>query len=404
MRILIIHNHYKQTGGEDTVFFAEANLLEEHGNIVDKLTFSNNSVNSLADKLHAALGTLYNFKSANIVEEKLRQFKPDVVHVHNFFPLVSPAVFYVCKRHRIPVIMTLHNYRLICPSAYLHYKGKVHMENATQTFPYAAVLDGAYRNSRFHTASVVLTTGLHKLLNTWRSKVDYFITLTAGAAKLFQQSSLRPHPEQLLIKPNFTADLGMGAADREDYFLFVGRLSPEKGVETMLKAHAKHRFKLKVIGDGPLREMVEAHAQQHSDLEYLGYQKHDRVKQELQAAKALLFPSEWPEMFGMSIIEAFSTGTPVIAAKIGGGEHLVHHNYNGLHYTPEQESELAAQLSQLQQNVDLARQLGQNARQSYERLYTPEANYQMLVQIYEEAINQKKNPASATVVAKAGFQ
>ncbi|PRY11225.1 glycosyltransferase involved in cell wall biosynthesis [Pontibacter ummariensis] len=396
MRILIIHNHYKQTGGEDTVFFAEIALLEEHGHTVETLTFSNNDVNSAAEKLQAALGVVYNYKGARAVDERIKLFKPDVVHVHNFFPLLSPAVFYVCQKHQVPVVMTLHNYRLICPSTYLHYHGKVHLENVQKVFPLKPIKDGAYRDSSFQTASVVLTTGLHKLLGTWRNKVNLFIALTPGAAALFQNSSLQLKPEQLVVKPNFTADLGLGAEEREEYFLYVGRLSPEKGLETLLEAQALRSFKLKVIGDGPLREAVEAHAAKYPALEYLGYQKRDRVVEELKRARGLIFPSEWPEMFGMSIIEAFSTATPVIAARIGGGEYLVQDGCNGLHYQPGDARDLANKVKELEQNKSYALGLGKSARQDYLHHYTPEVNYQLLLNIYQRALGQKKE-SSATV-------
>ena len=401
MRILLVHNHYKQTGGEDTVFFSEAALLEEHGHTVEKLTFTNTDVNSFSEKLQAALGVVYNQRSARAVEEKLQQFKPDVVHVHNFFPLVSPAVFYACQRHRVPVVMTLHNYRLVCPSAYLHYHGRVHMENLQKVFPVAAILDKAYRNSRFQTASVVLTTGLHKLLGTWRNKVNLFIALTPGGAKLFQESSLRPQPHQMVVKPNFTADLGLGSEQRNECFLYVGRLSPEKGIETLLRAHALRPFKLKVIGDGPLREQVEEHAARYPMLEFLGYQKRDRVVKELKAARGSVFPSEWPEMFGMSIIEAFSTGTPVVAAKIGGGEYLVQDGHNGLHFEPGNAADLVEKVKKLEESEVYATSLGINARHDYLRNYTPEVNYQTLLHIYRKAIGQKSRSAPAAVAAGA---
>ncbi|TPE43070.1 glycosyltransferase family 4 protein [Pontibacter mangrovi] len=403
MRILLVHNHYKQTGGEDTVFFAEAALLEEHGHTVEKLTFTNNDVNSISEKLQAALGIVYNPKGARAVEEKIKELRPDVVHVHNFFPLVSPAVFYVCQKLNVPVVMTLHNYRLICPSSYIHYHGKLHMENVHKIFPAAAIRDRAYRDSRFQTASVVLTTGLHKLLGTFRNKVDLLITLTPGAARLFQDSSLNPRPEQLVVKPNFTADLGLGNPEREDYFLFVGRLSPEKGLDTLLKAHALHPFKLKVVGDGPLRSMVEAHAAKYSSLEYLGYQKRDKVVEELKSARGLIFPSEWPEMFGMSIIEAFSTGTPVVASKIGGGEYLVQHQHNGLHFEPGNAQDLCEKVQELERHAGLAASMGKQARQDYLENYTSETNYKQLVNIYQQAVTLKEKPASAAVAAEAGL-
>ncbi|MFT2007810.1 glycosyltransferase family 4 protein [Pontibacter sp. 13R65] len=393
MRILIIHNHYKQVGGEDTVFFAEAALLEKHGHEVEKFAFSNNNVVSALDKVQAALGVVYNPKSARLIRDKMQEFKPDVVHVHNFFPLVSPAVFSVCQQLGVPVVMTLHNYRLVCPSALLFYKGKVQTENINQVFPVKAILNKVYRESAFQTASVVLATGVHKLLGTWRNKIDRFIVLTPGAAALFQNSSLRPKPGQLVVKPNFTEDLGTGASQRNNYFLFVGRLTPEKGVETLLKAHQLKPFPLKIIGDGPLADKVAAYAAKHAEVEYLGFQKRDRVVQELKQAKALIFPSEWHETFGMTIVEAFSTATPAIAAEIGGAAHLVQERYNGLLYAPGQAAMLAEKVQQLQQDEALANTLAIGARASYEQHYTPQANYDLLINIYQEVISAKKAKA-----------
>jgi glycosyltransferase involved in cell wall biosynthesis len=399
MKILLVHNHYKQSAGEDTVFFAEATLLESHGHEVDMFTLTNNEVNSVSEKLRAAVGVLYNTDSAGLFEAKLKSFKPDIVHVHNFFPLISPAVFYVAQKQNIPVVMTLHNYRLICPSAYQHYNGQLHLENATQVFPVKAIVDKAYRDSYFQTASVVLTTGIHKLLGTWQTKVDRYIALTQGAADMFLNSSLKLKSEQLTIKPNFTTDLGEGATEREDYFLFVGRLSPEKGIETLLKANKMHPFRLKIIGDGPLRGAVEEHAATHPNVEYLGFQKRPRVEEELKHAKGLIFTSEWPEMFGMTIIEAFSTGTPVIASNIGGAAHLVQHNYNGLLYTPQKAEELAEQVKVLENDCNLANTLGQTARETYLQNYTAEVNYKLLLDIYTDVIRAKRK--SAPVLAEA---
>ncbi|WP_299707723.1 glycosyltransferase family 4 protein [uncultured Pontibacter sp.] len=403
MRILQVHNHYKISAGEDTVFYAEAALLESHGHTVDRFTLSNEDVNSISEKLGAALGVVYNTKSARMLKAKIKAFQPDIIHVHNFFPLISPAVFDVAHKLGVPIVMTLHNYRLICPSAYLHYNGRTHMENVHKTFPIQAILDKAYRNSMFQTASVVLATGVHKLLGTWQHKVDRFITLTKGGSDLFFNSSLKPRREQLVVKPNFTADLGLSEAERGDHFLFVGRLSPEKGISTLLKATELYPFKLKIIGDGSMRAEVEQHVAKYPNVEYLGYQKLDRVEQELKTAKALIFPSEWMETFGMTIIEAFSTGTPAIAAKIGGAEQLVEDGVNGLHYTPGNATELAEKVQILAEDPALVSKMGAAARQSYEANYTPEANYRMLISIYEDVIRAKKKNAPTTEVAEAGL-
>lgn len=403
MRILILHNYYKQAGGEDTVFHAEAALLEQHGHQVEKLTFSNKEVNSLSEKLKAALGVVYNPDSAKLVEARINAFKPDVIHVHNFFPLLSPAVFYVAHRMHVPIVMTLHNYRLVCPSALLYYNGQVQLENIHRAFPLGAIRQKVYRDSAVQTASVVLTTGMHKMLGTWQRKVDKFIALTTGAADMFRDSSLKLRPEQLAVKPNFTEDLGIGHAEREDYFLYVGRLTTEKGIETLLKAHGHQPFPLKIVGDGPMRQRVEQYAAEHTGIEYLGFQNRPQVLELLKSARGLIFSSEWLETFGMTIIEAFSTGTPVIAAKIGGAEQLVEDSVNGLHYTPGQAAELAEKVQQLLRDPALASRMGQNARQSYEARYTPEANYRMLIAIYQEAIRAKKKPAPATEVTEAGL-
>lgn len=405
MRILLIHNYYKQAGGEDTVFHQEAKLLEAHGHTVELLTFSNSEVVSIAQKLEAALGVIYNWRSANRVKRKIEVFQPDVVHVHNFFPLVSPAVFYVCKKYKVPVVMTLHNYRLICPSAVMHYNGQVQLENIHKMFPLKAIAKGVYRGSKIDTASVVLATGIHKLLGTWRSKVNRFIALTPGAAALFRDSSLKPTSEQLAVKPNFTADLGLGAMEREDFFIYLGRLTEEKGIRTLLKAHTLNPFPLKIIGTGPLEKEVQAYAAQNPTVEFLGFRKREEAMQWLKRARALIFPSEWLETFGMTAVEAFATGTPVIAAKIGGGAHLVQHLVNGLHYAPGNSQQLAECVQLLQTQPSLIRKMGQSARASYEQLYTPEVNYKQLIQIYKQAMRVKEEPAPAKriSVAEAGL-
>ena len=403
MRILIIHNHYKEAGGEDTVFYAEANLLEEHGHEVRRLAFSNKSVKSIWQKLEAAFGVVYNIRSAKVIERELKTFKPDVVHVHNFFPLISPAVFYVCHKYKVPVVMTLHNYRLICPSALLHYNGRVQLENVNKTFPVGAILKKVYRNSAFQTASVVLATGLHKLLGTWRDKVSRFIVLTPGAGDLFLNSSLRPRPEQLMVKPNFTEDPGIGSDSRADFYLYVGRLTPEKGIRTLLEAHQQHPFPLKIVGDGPLRGEIERYAAENASVEYLGFRKREDALALLKTAKALVFPSEWMETFGLTIIEAFATATPVVAARIGGAASLVQHRYNGLHFEPEQADTLAELIKVLEQHPVLANELGRNARKSYEQYFTPEVNYRQLMKVYEAAIGQNKRLAPGALATEASL-
>lgn len=382
----------------------EAELLRAYGHEVAQLSFSNRDVQSLKAKLEAALGVVYNVRSARVVARKLEEFKPDIVHVHNFFPLLSPAVFSVCRKYKVPVVMTLHNYRLVCPSAVLYYSGQVQLENVPHIFPVKAIRKGVYRSSRIETASVVLATGIHKILGTWRNSVSRFIALTPGAASLFLDSSLRLKPEQLKVKPNFTADVGIGQEPRENFVLYLGRLTEEKGIRTLLQAHKVSNFQLRIIGTGPLEDEVAAYADYSHTCEYLGFKPRGEAMELLKKATALVFTSEWLETFGMAVVEAFATATPVVAAKIGGAAHLVQHAENGLHYSPGQAQELAEQVQRLLQQPNYARRLGQQAREHYLQHYTPEANYKLLLQIYEEAIAQKKKPAPASIAAGQAFE
>jgi glycosyltransferase involved in cell wall biosynthesis len=288
------------------------------------------------------------------------------------------------------VIVTLHNYRLICPSYSLYYDGKIYEKSIHKVFPIDAVLKGVYRESKIQTASTVLMTGIHKLTGTWKNKVDTYIVLTAFAKNRFLDSSLKVPAEQLVVKPNFTDDLGIGEEQRENFFLFIGRLTEEKGIQTVLDAAAAGGFTLKIIGDGPLRETVENYAARHNNILYAGFQQKPYIISELKKCKALVFPSVWYEGFPMTILEAFSTGTPVITSKLGGMAEIVDDEKNGLHFQPGSSTDLVEKVKLLLSDSRLSIKLGNQARQDYLDKYTPEKNYNLLLNIYEKAISAKK--------------
>jgi glycosyltransferase involved in cell wall biosynthesis len=223
MRILLLHNKYQYAGGEDKVFEAEAELLAGYHHQVERLVFDNKEISTTYDKLMSGVMSLYNFRSAKILDRMIKAFKPDILHVHNFVPLASPAVFFVAKRNKIPVVLTLHNYRLICPSATLFYKGKIYERSLTRIFPIDAILKGVYRNSTVQTAALALTTSFHNILGTWRNKVGRFIVLTEFAKVKFLESRLNVSPQQFMLKPNFITDQEMETKrERIFFYLWVG--------------------------------------------------------------------------------------------------------------------------------------------------------------------------------------
>src|SRR5688572_2755378 len=185
MRILLLHNKYQYAGGEDKVFEAEGELLSKHNHQVERIVFDNTSITTGVVKLLSGIMGVYNFKSASVVNKKMKEFKPDILHVHNFVPLASPSVFYVAKRNRVPVVLTLHNYRLICPSATLYHNHGIYEKSVKSIFPFDAIIKGVYRNSVLQTAGMAVMTTVHNLIGTWKNKVDKFITLTAFARSKF---------------------------------------------------------------------------------------------------------------------------------------------------------------------------------------------------------------------------
>lgn len=390
MRILIIHNKYQCPGGEDAVVESEGALLAQNGHVVDYLIFDNAIIQTRLDQWIAGISNLYNFNSARLLQSKIFAFKPDLIHVHNFVPLVSPAVFFVAKRFRIPVVATLHNYRLICPSATLFFDHQIYEKSIQSLFPIHSILKGVYRKSRLQTAAIAIMTCFHNLAGTWKNKIDKYIVLTEFASEKFKQSALRVPEKKFFVKPNFVPDYGDGKLQRDDFFLFVGRLSEEKGIEMLLKTASRYHFNLTIIGDGPLKHMVLEYARNYSNISYMGYQHKVSVIHQMKRCTALIFPSLWYEGFPIAILEAFSTGTPVIVSGLGGLPDIVQNNVNGLNFKPGDQQDLLYMVMLLLDDPKLRAQLGSNARYTYLTRYTPQINYELLLKIYQEAITDSK--------------
>jgi glycosyltransferase involved in cell wall biosynthesis len=390
MRIILVHNIYQQAGGEDLVFQTEGELLRANGHDVETLVFDNKKLRSSWQKVLSGIGLIYNPISARQLSKKIEEFNPDIIHVHNFFPMASPSLFFVAKKKRIPVVVTLHNYRLICPSATLFHNRSLYEKSIKSSFALDAIMKGVYRNSRIQTAAMVMTTRFHNFIGTWKYKVDRFIVLTDFARGKFNGSVLRTRPGAIVVKPNFVTNHGSGEVDRENYFLFIGRLTEEKGIGPLLASVSRHSYKLVVIGDGPLKDMVKDFATSNKDLSYLGYQDNAVVMRHLKKCKALIFPSLWYEGFPMTILEAFSAGTPVIASHLGAMMEVVQNNDNGLHFKVGDADDLIDKIKMVESQPALAKKLSENARTTYLAKYTPEKNYILLFDIYNQLLDARK--------------
>jgi glycosyltransferase involved in cell wall biosynthesis len=389
MKILLIHNKYKQPGGEDGVFKTEGELLAGFGHQVEEMLFDNSGIDSFWTKCVNGFGFFYNRRSAKAIRKKIEIFKPDVIHVHNFVPITSPAVFWVANSFKIPVILTLHNFRLICPSATLFYKNFIYEKSLKSVFPIDAVLKGVYRNSIIETFVLAMTIAFHHAIGTWRNKVDFYIALTSFAREKFASARVPLPAEKMLVKPNSVQDCGMGTARRRDHFLFVGRLVEEKGLRTLLQAAFLSPFRLIIIGDGPLQQEVIDHCKVNPNVVYLGPQSKAAVISHMKACAALVFPSLWYEGLPLTIIEAFSTGTPVIASDHGAMKELIADGLNGLLFQPGRERDLVRRIEDvLHQKIDVDL-MSERARATYLRYFTPERNYNLLLTIYNKAIAMK---------------
>lgn len=392
MRIAMFHNYYRQAGGEDVVFAEEASLLQAHDHDVLKYTVQNDDIreHSLSDRAALAIRTIWNRQSYRAVRRLIREWKPTVAHFHNTFPVISPAAYYAARAERVPVIQTLHNYRLVCPAAILYRDHQVCEACLQQVIPWAGIAGACYRQSRSATLAVSAMLASHRLGGTWRGKVDAYIALTEFARKKYIEGGLPA--ERVHVKPNFVHPDPGFSPGVGDYLLFVGRLVQEKGIQNLLKAWAlvDKRIPLKIVGDGPLAPLVLEAAKTFPNIEYLGRRPLAEIYVLLGNARAMVFPSEWYEGFPKVIVEAFAKGTPVIGAALGAVTEVVGEGRTGLLFLPGSAESLAGQVEWAWANGVHMRVMGEEARLEYERYYTAERNYERLSEIYQIAIQTSR--------------
>lgn len=391
MRVVQAHNYYQQPGGEDSVVAAEHSMLFDAGHEIYQFNVSNNEIVGPWKVLKTALQAPYSPVAGAKMSAILLEFQPDLVHVHNFFPLLTPAIYDACRTLDVPVIQTLHNYRIVCAGALLMRNGRP-CEDCVSGSPYNAVMHGCYRNSPPASWAVARMVDTHRRRRTWEAKVDRLIALTEFAKSRFVNAGIPS--DRIAVKPNFVVDRQVSETGVPRLgALFVGRLSPEKGLSTLLQAWISSDVPLRIVGDGPLLEWARTMAL--PDAEVLGRLGENAIVSEMGRAEFLVMPSEWYEGFPMVLAEAFCQGLPVITSRLGSMAEIVEDGVTGLHFTPGDAVDLAVKVRWAAEHPEEMRQMGLNARRVYEQKYTPETNYRQLIAIYEAAIEERSERSQA---------
>ncbi|MBE9034022.1 glycosyltransferase family 4 protein [aff. Roholtiella sp. LEGE 12411] len=394
MKVLLLHNRYQFAGGEDGVVKAEKLLLEANEHHVSLLEVSNQDITNAWDKVATAVSAIYSYSAKEQVSREIIHFRPDIVHVHNFFPLLSPSIYDACHKHGVPVVQTLHNYRLACPKAMPFRNGKVCEDCIGELIPWPSIVYGCYRNSRVQSSVVTAMITWHRLRNTWQERVDAYIVFTEFQKEKMVQAGL-PR-EKIYVKPNFifSPDATAKVYQRDQYLLFVGRLSEEKGISILIDTYIQENLHipLKIVGDGPLRQKLQTKVQNsgyYHVIEFLGFQDKQVVLSLMQHANLLVFPSIWYEGFPLTIAEAFACGLPVLVSKLGGLTEIVEDGVNGLYFEAGNSHDLAQQIKWASTHDEAMLSMSKGALDSYKNKYSSEDNYQQLINIYQQLILKK---------------
>lgn len=380
MKVGVIHSRYQQRGGEDSVVDAEVQMLQRGGHNVCTFISENSDLAQMSMPAQA-MATVWNRNMYNAVTNWTIKYRPDIVHIHNTFPYLSPSVIIAVARRKIPIVMTLHNYRLFCVNGLLFRNGRP-CEACLGRSSIPGIVHQCYRSSTIASSLVASMQMTHHHLRTYEH-ISKFLVLTESGRDRMIRGGLPA--DKLVIKPNFTLDFGKGRGEGV-FALFVGRLTTEKGIKTLLKAWDRigGRIPLKIVGDGPLREDLASLDIQ--GVSFLGSQPAETVRDLMKSAHVLIFPSEWYETFGLVVIEAMSCGTPALVSSISTASDFVSHRVNGLHFSAGDPDSLAQEVIWSLDHVDEWKNIKNAAREEYQNKYNQQKNLEILERVYTDAI------------------
>lgn len=391
MRILIIHNYTEgfATGGEANVFEDEASLLKERGNVVRKLYVSNSegTESSFWQKIKFFLNAPWSHYGYNLVKKELEAFKPDIVHVHNFFFIFSAKIFLAIKEYGVPAVTTLHNFRLVVPCSQMIYKGKP-CDICLGKNPWRILIKRCYRNSFFASLFRYRFYYWSQRKHNWWKHIDRFIALTENGKSILIRGGLPAN--KIAIKPNFIPDplpnelaAGKGA-------LYIGRLSSEKGIKELLNLWQTINQPLRILGSGPL-ELELRKSNRNPQISFSGVVPREKVLDEISDCAFVIVPSIWQEAFGLVNIEALSMGKPILATRNGAMRDIIVEGENGFFINLNNPDDFKRKVQSLLNNRKVLEELGKKARDSYLKKYTPSINYEILMGIYNQAIKENEN-------------
>lgn len=385
-RILQVHNFYQIPGGEDVVVRNEKRLLEEHGHKVYTYYRSNAELKEggRLGKLCVPFTAIYSFKTVREVKKLIKEYQIDIVHVHNTLTMVSPSVFYAAFICHVPIVQTLHNFRMLCPAGSF-FRDNVICEECVQGGLKCAVKHKCYRNSKLQSFVSAAVLKVHRVLGTYR-KVNFICLTEFNRNKLLALGDI-VDAKKIFIKPNFTFAEGIepsNVPEQEEYYLFAGRVEALKGVDIAIKAFEQiPDRKLYIAGTGPMMDEMQAYVKEHNiqNVKFLGYLQKEDMTEKFYHAKAVIMTSQCYEAFAMTIAEAYSYGVPVIAGRVGNMEGMVQEGVTGVKFTYNSSSDLAEKVKEFEKLDRVT--LKENAREFYQERLRPEDNYQKLMEIYE---------------------
>ena len=392
MRILLVHNRYRSgaPSGENRVVDQEGEALADLGHEVMRFGRSSDEIEqwSVAKKASLPARTIWSRETSRDLKAVLRQHSPEVVHVHNTFPLLSASVLYACRDARVPVVATIHNYRLACANGAFFRRGTV-CHDCANGLPVRAVLHGCYRGSRAATAPVALAMGVHR--QAWRSQVSAYVFISASQRDLLRGSGLAP--DRVFVRYNLIPRRSRPRTARTSTVVYAGRLDEAKGVRLLMAGWDCYRsksgepgLKLIIAGGGPLGDEVAAWASARPSVEMKGTVSSDRCAELISRARAVLLPSAWEETFGLVAVEAMAAGVPPIAAGHGSFTELITPGVDGVLFSPGDSAALALAIADVENDPEQYEVYGDRARKTYEQRFDPERSIEELVEIYRFAI------------------
>lgn len=383
--ILIVHNYYQIPGGEDAVVSNEKKLLEDHGHKVVLYSRDNSELKQMSKwrKLTLPLTTVFNPRTYRDIKHLIRAEHIDIVHVHNTLNLISPSVYYAARKMKVPIVQTIHNFRLLCPGATFYRDGRICEDCVTKGLK-CAVKYSCYRDSKLQTLACVINTKIHRMTGIY-GKINYICLTDFNKEKLLQLKQIKAN--SVFVKPNFVVETSNFIPEkmRDNQFIFAGRLDKLKGIDILFKAWKIMGYlapKLVVCGTGPMEEWCRNFLENNLDcnIEMKGFVLNKEVKKLIANSKALILPTQWYEGFPMTIVEAFAVGTPVLGSDIGNVGSLISDGINGYIFKHDSTDGLIQAVRKCLQHPLL------DERRITAKLYLPEANYELIYQIYKGVI------------------